>query len=84
MNPDYDFQTSDMVEISVLLYFGFEPMTVKTDEADSRRKWFIFEQTKELEAVLNRLSQGKLLIEPVRFFGAHKILKQKLKYHAIL
>lgn len=75
-----EFQTSDMIEIQALLYFGLEPMTIKPDSMGGQRKVFIFKKSKELEEILTRLSGGKLLVEPVRFVSAQKILKQKLKY----
>jgi len=76
----YEFQTSDMIEIQVLLYFGLEPAAIKADSTDGQRKIFVFKKSEELGEIITRLSDGKLLVEPVRFVGAQKILKQKLKY----
>ena len=71
---------SDTAETLVLLYFGLEPLVIKPPPQHGGRRQFLFKRTPEAEAVLNRLAQGRLLLEPVRLLAAQQIINKKIKH----
>lgn len=70
------FRTSDFVTIVVLILRKHR--LLRTINDDPKRVFFEFERTPQLEADVEDLRLGNLLIEPADFYSAERRTKQIL------
>ena len=69
------YRTSDMALATVLSLFL--PLN-GLDRSNPRRIQFLFLRTSKLDTLVNRYWQGKVRIEPQRFFNQLKVIKARL------
>lgn len=51
---------------------------ISIDRTDRQRTVFLFERSEELDTLIERYHQKKLLVEPLTFFYAMKSVKSRL------
>lgn len=69
------FQTCDLALATTLSFFC--PIE-RIDKTDPKRAYFIFKKTKTLDGITNRYWQGKIRVDPQRYFFQVKLLKSRL------
>ena len=69
------YQTSDLACASALSLFL--PL-YDVDKRDTRRAYFIFERTDELETIVAKFQRQELKVEPRAYFDQIKALKTRL------
>jgi len=74
-NNNHEYQTSDLACASALsLFFPLYDV----DKRDTRRAYFIFERTNELEKIVAKFQRQELKVEPRAYFDQIKALKTRL------
>ena len=69
------YQTSDLAcAAAISLFVPLEDV----DKSDSRRAYFIFARTPELEDIINEFQKRQLSVEPRAYFDQIKALKTRL------
>lgn len=70
------FITSDLVLASTLSALNFQ--VIDLDRSDESRIGFVFEDTEELQEVVNKFWKEELRLEPLMLFNSMKLLKRRL------
>jgi len=74
-NQTNEYRTSDLACASALSLFL--PLC-DVDKRDTRRAYFIFERTDELEKIVAKFQRRELRVEPRAYFDQIKALKTRL------
>jgi len=71
-----NFYTSDLGLASAMVSVGI-PL-ISLDKSNPKRVEFVFEETKELQEAINSYWSSDLLVSPLTYFNAMKMLKNRI------
>jgi hypothetical protein len=77
---DEHYITSDMAEISLLLYYNF-PIELIDKPPNEKRCYFHFKKDEKLKKILVDYLKHELTVEPLKYFNA--IREAKTRLHSV-
>jgi len=75
MDNDNYYKTSDLPLATTLsLYFPIESI----DASDNKRVFFVFQQSQELNDVVDMFWRGEVTVDPQKYFSQLKVIKSRI------